>query len=97
MILVAFFPKILCTFGYLVFDIQIVRPNSTIPILYLDFLNTVFVLDETRDILSSIPLCLKEFLMAKPKGTPEGQGVYLTIYPESSPNTDSISLFKSLR
>ena len=25
----------------------------------------------------------------KPKGTPEGKGV--TVYPESSPNTDSIS------
>ena len=26
-----------------------------------------------------------------PKGTPEGKGVYLTLYPKSSPNTDSIS------
>ena len=25
------------------------------------------------------------------EGTPEGEGVYLTIYPELSPNTDSIS------
>ena len=24
-------------------------------------------------------------------GTPEGEGVYLTVYPESSPNTDSLS------
>ena len=27
-----------------------------------------------------------------PHGTPEGKGVFLTVYPESSPNTDSISL-----
>ena len=25
------------------------------------------------------------------EGTPEGGGVYLTVYPESSPNTDIIS------
>ena len=40
---------------------------------------------------SNIPLCLKEFPREKPEGTPEGEGVYLTVYPESSPNTDSIS------
>ena len=34
---------------------------------------------------------LKEFPRAKPEGTPEGRGVYLTVYPESSPNTDIIS------
>ena len=33
----------------------------------------------------------KEFPRAKPKGTPEGGGVYLNVYRESSPNTDSIS------
>ena len=27
-----------------------------------------------------------------PEGTPEGERVYLTVYPESSCNTDSISL-----
>ena len=26
----------------------------------------------------------------KPEGTPEGRGVYFTVHPESSPNTDSI-------
>ena len=26
-----------------------------------------------------------------PEGTPEGEGLYLTVYPESSPNTDVIS------
>ena len=49
------------------------------------------LVDERRDIRSNIPLRLKEFLRrAKPEGTPEGEGVYLTVYPESSPNTDSI-------
>ena len=27
---------------------------------------------------------------------PEGEGVYLTVYPESSPNTDTISFKQSL-
>ena len=53
--------------------------------------------DEKRDIWSNIPLCLKEFPRAKPKGTPEGEGVYLTVYTESSPNTDSISFFKKIQ
>ena len=26
-----------------------------------------------------------------PEGVPEGEGLYLTIYPESSPHTDIIS------
>ena len=30
--------------------------------------------------------------VAKPEGTPEGKGLYLTIYPQSNPNTDIISL-----
>ena len=28
---------------------------------------------------------------ANPEGTPEGKGLYLTVYPESSPNTDILS------
>ena len=47
--------------------------------------------DERRNIRSNIPLRLKKFLRAKPEGTPEGRWVYLTGYPESSPNTDNIS------
>ena len=31
-----------------------------------------------------------------PEGTPEGKGVYLIVYPELSPNTDSISFYHSL-
>ena len=38
-----------------------------------------------------IPLRLKEFPRAKPQGTPEGRGVYLTVCPKSSPNTDITS------
>ena len=34
---------------------------------------------------------LKEFPRAKPEGTPERKGVYLTVYPKLSPNTDIIS------
>ena len=47
--------------------------------------------DETRDIWSNITLCLKEIPRVKPEGTPEGKGLYLTVYSESSPNTDIIS------
>ena len=42
-------------------------------------------------IWSNIPLRLKEFPRAKPEGTLEGKGIYLTVYLKSSPNTDSIS------
>ena len=47
--------------------------------------------DDTRDIRSYKTLCLKEFPRAKPEGTPEGKGLYLTVYPELSPNTNIIS------
>ena len=49
--------------------------------------HTVSILGRGRDIRSNIPLRLKEFPRAKPEGTPEGGGVYLTVYPELSPNT----------
>ena len=45
-------------------------------------------------MLSNIPHRLKEFSRAKPEGTPEGEGLYLTVYPESSTNTDSISFYQ---
>ena len=51
--------------------------------------------DERRDIWSNITLGLKEFPRAKPKGIPEGEGVYLTVYPELSPNTDIILFYQS--
>ena len=41
-------------------------------------------------------LRMKEFRRAKPEETPEGEGVYLTVYPELSPNTDSISFYHTL-
>ena len=37
-------------------------------------------LDEKRDIRSNIALSLR----AKPMGTPEGKGLYLTMYPKLS-------------
>ena len=37
------------------------------------------------------PLRLREFLRAKPEGTPECKPLYLTLYPESSPITGIIS------
>ena len=51
----------------------------------------VSVLGRDKGYMVNIPLGLKEFPRAKPKGTPNAKGVYLTIYPELCPNTDSIS------
>ena len=33
----------------------------------------------------------EEVPKGKARGTPEGKGLYLSVYPESSPNTDNIS------
>ena len=59
----------------------------------LDWL-TVSVLggDEGR---SNIPLRLKEYPRAKPKGTSEEKWVYLTVYIELSPTTACISFYIS--
>ena len=46
--------------------------------------------DSTRDIRSNIPLCLQEFPLALPSGTPSGKGVYLAVYLSSGPNTDTV-------
>ena len=46
--------------------------------------------DLKRDIRSNIPLCFKEFPPASPLGTPSGKGVYLTVYPSSCPNTETV-------
>ena len=35
-------------------------------------------------------LCLQEFPRASPSGTPSGKGLYLTVYPSSRPNMDTI-------
>ena len=53
--------------------------------------NILSVLNKTRDIRSNILLHLKEFPRANPEATPEGEGVYLTIYFKLSPNTDNVS------
>ena len=34
--------------------------------------------------------CLKEFTRAWPSGTPSGKGLYLSVYPSSRPNTDTV-------
>ena len=69
--------------GY--FNISIQWHNDTV---------VVFILypysDKRKDRQSNIPLGLKEFPRAKPEGTPEGESVYLTVYPKSSPISDSI-------
>ena len=68
------------------------RGNSSQYFQYSIFQNDILYpyQDETRDIRSNITLRLKEFPRAKPAGTPEGEGVYLTVYTELSPSTDSI-------
>ena len=44
----------------------------------------------TQDIWSNITLCLQENSWAWPSGTPSGKGLYLTTYPLSRPNTDTV-------
>ena len=46
--------------------------------------------DSTRDIWSNIPLRLQKFPRASPLGTPSDKGVYLTVFPSSRPNTDTV-------
>ena len=46
--------------------------------------------DITQDVRSNVPLCLQEIPWALPLGTPSGNVVYLTVYPLSLPNTDTI-------
>ena len=53
---------------------------------------TVSVLGrDERYMVKSNPLPEGVVPRAKPKGTPKGKGLYLTVYPESSPKTDIIS------
>ena len=55
---------------------------------------TVSVLGQDKGLYrhSNIARCLREFPRAQPKGIPKGKDLYLTEYPELSPNTDSIYL-----
>ena len=39
---------------------------------------------------SSVLPSSEEFLQASPSGTHSGKGVYLTVYPSSRPNTDTV-------
>ena len=60
---------------------------------------------ETRDIRSNITLCMKEVPRAKPKGTPEGKGIYLTVYTplshectiQSHENMQSLNAYATVR
>ena len=47
--------------------------------------------------MSNITLRLREFPRAKPKGTPNGKGLYLKVHPELSPNTDFTSFLRIIR
>ena len=46
-----------------------------------------YVFGQDQGYMVKKNLCLKEFPRAKPNGTSEGKGLYLTVHPESSPNT----------
>ena len=43
-----------------------------------------------QDIPSNISFCLQEFPLFSPSGIPSGKGLYLTAYPSSRPNTDTV-------
>ena len=43
-----------------------------------------------NQVFVSLSLCLLKFGRAKPDGTPIGETLYFTVYPESSPNTASM-------
>ena len=58
-------------------------------------LDNVSVLGRDKWYYVNIALRLREFLRAKPKETPEGGGLYFTIYPKLSPNMGSISFLKN--
>ena len=55
--------------------------NDILSVLGLDLRYTV-----------NITLCLQEFPWALPSGTPSGKVLYLTVYPSSCPNTDTVYL-----
>ena len=46
------------------------------------------------NIRSNIAFRLREFQIEKRKGTSEGEGLYLNVYPESSPFMGSISFLR---
>ena len=69
-------------------------PNNTLnTVQYTVY--CILIRTRRKDLRSNIPHYSKKFPRAKPKGTSESKGVYLTLYPESSPNTDSISFWHS--
>ena len=44
--------------------------------------------DEARDIQSNTALLVREYQRARPKGTLEDKGLYLTVFPESNSSTE---------
>ena len=46
--------------------------------------------DSNRDIRSNIDLRLWELPLASPSGTSSGKGLYLTVYPSSRPNRETL-------
>ena len=53
------------------------------------YMRSVSVLGWDVGYTVKIPIRMKEFPRVKPKVTPEGEGVYLTVYTVSSANIDS--------
>ena len=52
---------------------------------------TVYVLGQDKGYTVKYNPLPLPFSRAKSEGTPKGKGLYLTVYPELSPNTDIIS------
>ena len=53
--------------------------------------------DQKRDIRSNIASPLRKLSRANPNGFPEGKRLYLTKYPESSHNMDSLTILMMVR
>ena len=58
---------------------------------YRPKISTKNVLSEKCGVIKHMNAqAFKEFLWALPLGTPSGKGLYLTVYPSSRPNTDTV-------
>ena len=65
-------------------------------ISHYNILNNGILRSNSWDIRSNITLCLQEFPRALPTGTLSGKGIYLTVYPLSCPNTDTVYHLKKV-
>ena len=61
--------------------------RTVLPLSNIGFDCCILYCKFIRDKVSNISLSLREFLRATPQRTPVGGGLYLTVYPESSPST----------